>query len=302
MAKKRLKKKRQKQKVVAKLQSKGYSEKEIKKLPKQEVKKVEAQVRANDRQKLRRQQNTTFIRKNNLNESYKYEGKEYKGIGSMRDLSPEVLKQFAEVQKRRDRDRKRQERYIKTITDAGYSREFAEKYKNKSLKFVEEVAFKGDRTVYTSKQYLSIAWSDVTNESQWTMALHQYDDLSTKEMIAKIHETYRLAKQNKAFNKQGKIEKGDSSGFMGVAKISISNSPSNIKIKTFNARNRGYNKGMVTEDTQLLSTNQFTVRGYANMMLSVMTRTKPALIQEYYHELENFAYNNLPEIHKEIFR
>ena len=104
MANKRLKKKRQKQKVQQKLIQKGYSEKQIKRLPQKEVKKVASQVTKNERKQARRQANRTYIRKNNLNESYKYNGKVYKGADLV-DLSPEVLRKFAKLQERREKER-----------------------------------------------------------------------------------------------------------------------------------------------------------------------------------------------------
>ena len=300
--KKRLQKKQHKQKVTEKLKQKGYTEKEIKKLPKQEVKKASSQVRQYERKQQRRQQNRDFIRKNNLTETYKYNGVEYKGASRLADLSPDVLKEFARLQKNRERDRALKNKKVEQIINAGYSREFAEKYKKANLKTVSEVAFKGDRTVYYSKQHLSVSWADVTGESHWAMALESFNHLSTKEMISKIHDIYKASKRNETIDEDGEIVRGDSSGFKGVAKISVSDSAGKIFGKAQKAISRGYDNLMVTEDTTLLSTNKFTVRGYANMMLSVMTRTKPALVQNYYEEFENFAYNNLPEIHKEIFR
>jgi len=290
MANKRIKKKHQKQKVQQKLIQKGYTEKQVRYIDSSEWRKVSKQIQSNERKQQKRKQNQNYIKKHNLTESYKHNGKVYKG-SQLKDLSPETLQKFAEVQKRREKERALQQRKIEKIMQGGYSREFAEKYKNKSLKFVDDVAFKGDRTVYKSSQYLSVTWADVTGDSEWSLALHQFDNMNTNDMIAEIHDIYK--------NSKGK---SGSAGFQGVAKISVSDSGMKNFNKAQKSVEKGYKGAMVTEGKQLLSSNEFTVRGYANMMLSVLSRAKPDHVRQYYNELETFAYTNLPEIHKQIFR
>lgn len=293
MANKRLKKKRQKQKVQQKLIQKGYSEKQIKRLPEKEVKKVTTQVISNERKQKKRQANRNYIRKNNLNESYKYNGKVYKGADLV-DLSPDVLKKFAQLQKRRNDDRSRQERYKQKMINGGLPEHLAEKYKTKSNKYVNDAIHKGDRTVYKGKESLSVLWSDVTGESHYDLALAEFNDLTTNEMITRIHEEHQYAKS-------GKSPRGDKY-FLGVAKIQTSSDKEKLKTSAKASYKKGYKKGAVAEDGHFLTSDKFTVRGYANMMLSVMTRAKPEHVEDYYAKFETYAYENLPEIHKQIFK
>ena len=292
MAKKRQTNKNHKKKVVQKLQDKGYSKKEIKRLPKQEVKKVSNQVKVNTRKQERRTANREYIKRNNLTETYKYKGKEYKG-SKLQDLSPEVLKEFARLQKRRERERALQATKKQKMIEGGLSEHLADKYKSKSHKYVDDAIFKGDRTVYKAKESLSVLWSDVTGESHYDLALAEFNDLSTKEMISRIHEEYQYAKS-------GKSPRGDKY-FLGVAKIQTSSDREKLKSSARDSFKKGYNKGAVAEDGHFLTSDKFTVRGYANMMLSVMTRAKPEHVQDYYAKFETYAYENLPEIHKQIF-
>jgi len=289
--KKRLKKKQLKQRTEQKLIQQGYSKKEVKNLPKNEVKKVEKQIVRNDTRRNQRQLNRNFIRKNNLTESYKHNGVVYKG-SRLADLSPEVLQKFAKQQKEREYRRSLYERKKQQLINNGVPEELADSYKYSKKAFFEEALHKGDRTVYKSSEYLSVTWSDVTGESDYAHALNEYDAMTTKDMIAEIHNTYNESKS---------APKGDSSGFKGVAKIITSSDEQKVKQQAKEAFKRGYNKGAVYEGTHLLTANEFTVRGYANMMLSVMNRAKPEHIQQYYAEFETYAYNNLPEIHKQIF-
>lgn len=293
MANKRLKKKRQKQKVQQKLIQKGYSEKQIKRLPTKEVKKVTSQVISNERKQARRQVNRNFIRKNNLNESYKYNGKVYKGADLV-DLSPDVLKKFAQLQERRNRERALQTTKKQKMLNGGLPEHLAEKYKTKSHKYVNEAIHKGDRTVYKGKESLSVLWSDVTGESHYDLALAEFDDLTTNEMISRIHDEYQYARS-------GKSPRGDKY-FLGVAKIQTSSDKEKLKASAKESYKKGYKKGAVAEDGHFLTSDKFTVRGYANMMLSVMTRAKPEHVEDYYAKFETYAYENLPEIHKQIFK
>ena len=293
MANKRIKNKQQKQKVKQKLQEKGYTEKQIKKLPKKEVKKVSNQVSKAERKQARRQSNRNYIRNNNLTESYKYNGKVYKG-SSLVDLSPEVLKKFSQLQKRRDRERALQSTKKQKLLDSGLSEALADKYKYKSKKYVDEAVHKGDRTVYKGKESLSVLWSDVTGESHYDLALAEFNDLTTKEMIARINDEYQYARS-------GKSPRGDKY-FLGVAKIQTSSDIEKLKSSAKDSYKKGYTKGAVAEDGHFLTSDKFTVRGYANMMLSVMTRAKPEHVQDYYAKFETYAYENLPEIHKQIFK
>ncbi len=292
MTKKRQKMKNQKQKVHQKLQEKGYTKKEIKKLPEKEVKKVSSQLSALERKHARREANRNFIRKNNLTETYKYKGKEYKG-SKLQDLSPDVLKEFARLQKRRERERTLQQTKKEKMIQGGLPEHIANKYKGKSYKYVEDAIFKGDRTVYKAKESLSVLWSDVTGESHYDLALAEFNDLPTNEMIARIHEEYQYAKS-------GKSPRGDKY-FLGVAKIQTSSDREKLKSSARDSFKKGYNKGAVAEDGHFLTSDKFTVRGYANMMLSVMTRAKPEHVQDYYAKFETYAHENLPEIHKQIF-
>lgn len=293
MANKRQKKKQQKLKVQQKLQQKGYTKKEIKKLPEKEVKKVSSQIIRNERKQIKRQANRNFIQKNNLTESYKYKGKVYKG-SELADLSPDVLKEFARIQKRREKDRALQTSKKQKMLDSGLPEHLADRYKSKSHKYVAEAIHKGDRTVYKAKESLSVLWSDVTGESHYDLALAEFDDLPTTEMIARIHEEYQYAKS-------GKSPRGDKY-FLGVAKIQTSSDREKLKTNARDSFKKGYNKGAVAEDGHFLTSDKFTVRGYANMMLSVMTRAKPEHVQDYYAKFETYAYENLPEIHKQIFK
>ena len=290
--KKRLKKKQQKQKIEQKLIQKGYSKKEIKKIPEQEVKKVQRQISNNEKKKIRRQQNRNFIRKNNLTESYKYKGTDYKG-SRLEDLSPDVLKEFARIQKRRDSDRKRQTRYKQKMIDGGLPEHLANKYKGESEKFVNEAIHKGDRTIYKAKESLSVLWSDVTGESHYDLALAEYNDLTTNEMITRINDLYHYMQTEGA--------QIGSPFFKGVAKIQTSSDRKKLIASAKDSYKRGYTKGAVGEDGHFLTSDKFTVRGYANMMLSVMTRAKPEHVQDYYAKFETYAFENLPEIHKQIF-
>lgn len=292
MANKRIKKKHQKQRVQQKLIQKGYNERQVKNVSKSEYIKVEKQIIRNDKRQQRRQSNRNFIKKNNLNESYKYNGKVYKG-SDLADLSPEVLKKFADIQKRREKDRALQSVKRQKMIEGGLSETLADKYKSKSYKFVDDAIFKGDRTQYKSKEYLSVTWADVTGESDYAHALNEYDSMSTNDMITEIQNSYNESKS---------APKGDSSGFKGVAKIQTSSDREKLLTDAKESFKKGYNKCAVYEGTHLLTTNKFTVRGYANMMLSVMNRAKPEHVQQYYEEFETYAYKNLPEIHKQIFK
>lgn len=303
MANKRIKKKQQKQKVQKKLQQKGYTEKQIKRLPQKEVKKITSQVTKNERKQARRQANRNFIRKNNLNESYKYNGKVYKGADLV-DLSPEVLQKFARLQERRNKERALQLTKKEKMLAGGLPEHLADKYKTKSYKYVDDAIFKGDRTIYKGKESLSVLWSDVTGESHYDLALAEFDDLTTNEMIARIQEEYHYAKK-------GISPRGDKY-FLGVAKIQVSSNAEKLEQQAKKAqRNTRYHNGHVkkgykgkgvAEDGHFLTSNEFTVRGYANMMLSVMTRAKPEHVEDYYSKFETYAFHNLPEIHKQIFK
>ena len=268
-------------------------EKQIKRLPTKEVKKVSSQVTKNERKQARRQANRNYIRKNNLNESYKYNGKVYKGADLI-DLSPEVLKKFAKLQERRERERSLQLTKKEKMIAGGLPEHLADKYKTKSYKYVDDAIFKGDRTVYKGKESLSVLWSDVTGESHYDLALAEFDDLTTKEMITRINDEYQYASS-------GKSPRGDKY-FLGVAKIQTSSDREKLKTSARESYKKGYTKGAVAEDGHFLTSDKFTVRGYANMMLSVMTRAKPEHVQDYYAKFETYAYENLPEIHRQIFK
>lgn len=293
MANKRIKKKQQKLKVQQKLEQKGYSQKDIKRLPDVEIKKATRQIVANERKQARRQANRNYIKRQGLNESYKHNGKIYKGADLV-DLSPEVLKDFARLQKQRDKKRALQQTKKQRMLDSGLSEHLADKYKYKNNKYVNEAIHKGDRTVYKGKESLSVLWSDVTGESHYDLALAEFNDLTTNEMITRIHEEY---KEGKAGNSpRGKDY------FLGVAKIQTSSDREKLKADAKASYKKGYKKGAVAEDGHFLTSDEFTVRGYANMMLSVMTRAKPEHIVDYYAKFETYAYENLPEIHKQIFK
>lgn len=308
MANKRIKKKQQKQKVQQKLQQKGYTEKQIKRLPEKEVKKVASQVIKNERKQAKRQANRNYIRKNNLTESYKYNGKVYKGADLV-DLSPEVLKKFAKLQERREKERALQITKRQKMLDVGLPEHLADKYKTKSYKYVNDAIFKGDRTIYKGKESLSVLWSDVTGESHYDLALTDFNDMPTKEMISQIHKEYQYASKGKilpsAYRDTDKY-------FLGVARIQISSNVEKLEQHAKKAqRNTRYHNGHVkkgykgkgvAEDGHFLTSNEFTVRGYANMMLSVMTRAKPEHVVQYYSVFETYAFHNFPEIHKQIFK
>lgn len=289
MAKKRLKKKQQKQLVQQKLQSKGYSQKEIKRLPSDVYQKEVKRISDNQRKAEKRNQNRKYIKKYGLTEEYKYKGKTYKG-SKLVDLDPDVLKDFARIQDRRNKDRTRQSKYKQKMIDAGVPEHIADKYKTKSNAYTTMVAHKGDRTVYKADKSLSVLWSDVTGDSHYSLALEQYNDMNTNEMISEIHK----------LNKESKGKSG-SGGFLGVAKIQVSGNREKLKASAKEAYKKGYNKAGAYEDTVVMTSDKFTVRGYANMMLSVMSRAKPEHVQDYYNQLETYAYENLPEIHKQIF-
>lgn len=300
MAKKRQEKKNQKNKVHQKLQEKGYTKKEIKRLPEKEVKKVSKQVTASERKQNRRQENKNFIRKNNLTETYKYKGKEYKG-SKLQDLSPDVLKEFARIQKRRDRDRALQDTKKQRMIQNGLPEHIANKYKGKSNKYVDDAIFKGDRTVYKAKnkQSLSVLWSDVTGESHYSLALTDFEGMTTKEMISRIHEEYHYASNGKVLPSE---YRNADKYFLGVAKIQISSDKEKLISDARKSYKKGYTGSAVAEDGHFLTSNKFTVRGYANMMLAIMTRAKPEHVVYYYGIFETYAFENLPEIHKQIFK
>lgn len=298
MASARLKKKKQKQKVQQKLIQKGYTKKEIKKLPQKEVKKVSNQIAYNEKRNAKRQANRNYIKKNNLTESYKYNGTVYKG-SQLADLSPDVLKEFARIQRRRDNDRIRQEKYKKQLLNSGLSETLANQYKYKSEKYVAEAVHKGDRTVYKGKYSISVLWSDVTGDSHYDLALADFNDLTTKEMIAQIHEEYHYADEGKIYESSYRtVEKY----FLGVAKIQFSSDKEKLISSAKESYKKGYTKAAVAEDGHFLTSDKFTVRGYANMMLSVMTRAKPEHVVDYYTKFETYAHENLPEIHRQIFK
>ena len=180
------------------------------------------------------------------------------------------------------------------MLDGGLPEHLADRYKNKSHKYVNEAIHKGDRTVYKGKESLSVLWSDVTGESHYDLALAEFDDLTTNEMITRIQEEYQYARS-------GKSPRGDKY-FLGVAKIQTSSDREKLKSSARDSYKKGYTKGAVAEDGHFLTSDKFTVRGYANMMLSVMTRAKPEHVEDYYAKFETYAYENLPEIHKQIFK
>lgn len=302
--KKRLKKKQTRQRVEQKLLQQGYSKKEIKNLPKQEKIKAEKNIKRNDDRNLKRKKNRNYIKKHNLTETYKHNGVEYKG-SRLVDLSPEVLQKFATQQKNREYKRDLRNRYKQKLIDSGLPEHLADKYKYKNKDIVNEVVFKGDRTIYKTDKSLTVLWSDVTGESHYEVALTQFNDKTTKEMITQIHEEYQIAKEgNTPKYREEKY-------FLGVAYIEISRDENKLqrhaKRKMRNSRyhnghvKKGYKGLGVAEDGHFLTSNEFTVRGYANMMLSIMTRAKPEHVVQYYNELETYAKRNLPEIHKQIF-
>ena len=180
------------------------------------------------------------------------------------------------------------------MIDSGLSEALADKYKYKSNKYVAEAIHKGDRTVYKGKEYLSVLWSDVTGESHYDLALAEFDDLTTKEMITRINQEYQYART-------GNSPRGDKY-FLGVAKIQTSTNVKKLYYDAKRSERKGYKQEAVAEDGHFLTSDSFTVRGYANMMLSVMTRAKPEHVQDYYAKFETYAYENLPEIHRQIFK
>lgn len=181
----------------------------------------------------------------------------------------------------------------------GLPEHLADKYKTKSQKYVDTAIFKGDRTVYKGKESLSVLWDDVTGDSHYDLALADFNDLTTKEMIAQIHKEYQYAESGKILPSRYRSE---DKYFLGVAKIQTSSDKEKLKASARESYKKGYKKGAVAEDGHFLTSDKFTVRGYANMMLSVMTRAKPEHIVDYYTKFETFAYENFPEIHRQIFK
>ena len=175
------------------------------------------------------------------------------------------------------------------MVDSGLSKSYASKNKRKNKNIVEEIVFKGDRTVYHSKEYLSVMWADVTGDSNFSAFLDRYKDVSTNDMVAQINNT------------MSSTVKGGSSDFRGVAKIIIHENKNITHHRAEKAISRGYKDKMISEKNRVICSNQWTVRGYASMMLAILESTSDDLKNRYYDEFKNFAYENLPEIYNQIF-
>ena len=210
------------------------------------------------------------------------------------------MQKIASEKKKAERSRKNSIYYENTKRNkrdyarkAGLPSHLIQKAQGKTYKEIDSMAldFLGDRTVYKSKEYLSIMWSDVTGESNMSFTLDENKDLSTQEMIEAIHDIYESALD---------ADVDDSNNFYGVAQI-VWGSDSDIDEERKDLWLRGYRDRVADDSEFLVKSNEFTLRGFANLMLSVMRRTKPEFIVSYYEKMETFASEYLPEIHAQIF-
>ena len=292
---KRIQKKTVKKSQNKKLSSKGLSEKEIKKLTITERKKTIQKIEKSEKKSLQYQQNKEYLLKNNITSNYIINGKKYTP-SKLANLSPVTLKKYIDDIKRQQRNQRqnearkiREENNIQRLLENGIDYEQAKKNKRLSQKNLEQLIFLGDRNVYVAEAYLSVMWSDVTGESQLQLALNEFNDLSTKQMIEKIQDIYN------------NVQADGSDFFKGVPKIEIHKDINYMQSAINDGYFRGYDQKMVTEKEFLLMSNEWTLRGYANMMLSIMSRTSNDLIRNAYNHFEHYAYMYLPEIHKQIF-
>ena len=289
--KKRLQKKNTKKEQNEKLMSKGLSQKQIKQMTSDERKKKLKQISDYERKQARREENKKFLKKHNITGNYTINGIKYTP-SKMLDLGEKKLNlilEEARKQKRRERDFKREQGKIRQLMDAGFDLEQASKYKRRNKDIISNLVFLGDRTVYKADKYLSVRWADVTGESQMGLAVTDYSHYSTAEMIEEIN----------LFKKT--IKKDGSGDFKGVPKIIVHDDKKRMNQQILDSFESGYNEKMVTEGQQIMFTDQWTLRGYANMMLSVLSRTSDNLKQSSYDEFEDYARNYLPEIHKQLF-
>ncbi|MBE7054412.1 MAG: hypothetical protein E7391_09135 [Ruminococcaceae bacterium] len=289
--KKRQQKKNIKNTQNKKMMSKGLSPKQIKQMTPPERKKTVKKIEANERKQLRREENKKFLKKHNITGNYTINGVKYTP-SKMLDLGEEKLNLIldeARKQKRRERDYRIEQAKIKQLTDAGFDLEQASKYKRRNKDIISNLIFLGDRNVYKAKAFLSVRWADVTGESQMGLAVTDYSHYSTEEMIEEI----RMFKTT--------IKKDGSGDFKGVPKIITHEDKKQLNNQILDSFESGYNEKMVTEGQQIMYSNEWTLRGYANMMLSVLSRTSDNLKLSSYDEFEDYARNYLPEIYKQIF-
>lgn len=291
MANKRIQKKKKKQAQIKKLVSTGYTEKQARKLQ-------NISLDTDYYNALKGEKNREY-KKNTVNNKINYAAK--KGITISKSEAgkytyKQIDKIFSDIQKEKNRLYKlnTQKNKIKYAKSKGMPNIRLNKMRNLTYKEIDSFIdmYLGDRTVYKAKESLQILWSDVTGDSQMSMALHDYDEKSTTQMIDEINNRMSAIKKNGS---------GGSGSFKGVANIQYSNDENYLKNQRDKKFWRGYNKGVAGENGMIMKSDEWTLRGYANMMLSVLTRTSDDLAQDYYNTFETYAYNNLPEIHRKIF-
>lgn len=296
--KKRIQKKKAVQKTAQKLRDYGISDKQQKRLPKTEKKKTIQKINKTERAKALKEEKRLYLENHGIT-NYSTNGKNYNS-NSLSNLSWDKINEIIAEDSKRKKSVKNQQYRQNTIKnkkryalDKGLPSTFLIK-NNMTYKEIDKyvIEFLGDRTVYKSSEFLSVLWSDVTGESKMDLALTDFSYMSTSEMIDKIHEIQEEAEGTTP---------DDSSGFLGVASI-VWGDKSEVHDEVNSLWWRGYNQKTPTEVERIMYSNEFTVRGYANMMLSVMTRTKAEFITDYYNNFETFAHKYLPEIHKQIFK
>lgn len=283
MAKKRIQRKQEKKEQNKKLLSSGLTKKEVKRMTTTERKNTVEKIEINERKQQLRNKNREFIKKHNLKHNYIIDGKKYTP-SQLIDLGEKTLKKLARRQYYKDL----QERKINKLLANGFSIEEAEKYKNKKFDIIDNLIFLGDRTVYIADAYLMVLWADVTGDSEWSLALEQYKSYSTVEMIETLHKLI------------DNFQKG-SAGFKGVPLIAFDADKEYLKQLAKSKYFKGYNKTMVTEKTHVLTANQWTLRGYVNMMLSILDRTVDDMFIDALEDFKTYAREFLPEIYRQIF-
>ena len=288
---KRIQKKKATGEVAKKLSSHGIPEKKQKRMLPDERKKAIQKVNKSERAKALKQEKKDFLKNHGIS-NYTINGKN-KGIDSLSTLSWEQIKQITDTKKKelqREKNRiyrentlRNKKRYLrqKGIPESRISEYAKGTYKEIDSKIDD---FFGDRTVYKTKEFLSIMWADVTGESNMSFIFDENKDMSTDEIIEAINDIYMSALE---------AEPDSSDDFRGVASIMWGSEPE-VETERREQWWKGYRDKLVTS-------NEFTLRGFANIMLSIMRRTKPEFIVDYYSQMETFASQHLPEIHAKIF-
>lgn len=199
----------------------------------------------------------------------------------------QVIEAIKKEKRKQDRI-KRQERKISLMMEHGFTREQAEKYKNKSDDFIEGLL---TDTLYTIKKWVAVAWADTTGESDLASVIEEIRGLTLREKMDQVETFYLEALDNP----------DGSYGYQGIPVFIHGDSKEYVLKRLAEYKKRRYSLRLPHNYAVIGVSNQFSVEGVVDMMYLAMARTVNTERKKFYEEVEYFCSLYLPEIHKRIF-